>query len=140
MVIRHTVETKLGNSVSGKAVYSVPVLKTYGSVGLLTLGAPGTKCDGSSSGSNQPKNATPPFCTSDQSVKENIARIGAHPMGFGLYLFDYKPEFRQAWGHGRQFGVMANEIELVMPAAVVLHPDGYKMVNYDMLGIARTVH
>ena len=138
MVIRHTVEAKLGNPMSVKAVYSVPVLKTYGSVGLLTLGAPGTRCDGGNSGSSQPK--TGGVCSSDRSVKENIARIGAHPMGFGLYLFDYKPEFRQAWGHGRQFGVMANEIELVMPAAVVLHPDGYKMVNYDMLGIARTVH
>ena len=140
MVISHTVEAKLGNHISGKTVYSVPVLKTYGSVQFLTLGQSGTKCDsiGNAPGGTSPvKNGG---ACSDSSAKENIARVGTHPMGFGLYLFNYKPEFRQAWGYGRQFGVMANEIELVMPEAVVLHPDGYKMVNYDMLGIARTVH
>ena len=58
-------------------------------------------------------------------------------MGFGLYLFDYKHEFRDAWGSDRQFGVMADEVEVVMPAAVCVHPDGYRMVNYPMLGIKR---
>ena len=42
-------------------------------------------------------------------------RIGHHPNGFGLYLFDYKVEFQGAWGRGRQFGVMADEVESVMP-------------------------
>ena len=43
---------------------------------------------------------------SERRVKENIVRIGDHPLGFGLYLFDYRPEFRQHWGQGRQFGLM----------------------------------
>ncbi|NMQ18985.1 tail fiber domain-containing protein [Candidatus Competibacter phosphatis] len=77
---------------------------------------------------------------SDRLTKENIVRIGIHPLGIGLYLFDYKPEFRDAWGHGRQFGVMADEIEKVMPEAVSVHLDGYKMVNYAMLGISRSLH
>ncbi len=79
-------------------------------------------------------------CASDRNVKENIVRIGEHPLGIGLYLFDYKPAFRDQWGHGRQFGVMAQEVETVMPAAVCTHPDGYKMVDYAMLGISRTDH
>ena len=140
MVISHTVEAKSVNHISGKGVYSVPVLKTYGSVQFLTLGQLGTKCDtanGVSGGITAFKNNG---TCSDSSAKENIARVGTHHKGFGLYLFDYKPEYRQAWGYGRQFGVMANEIELVMPEAVVLHPDGYKMVKYDMLGITPTVH
>jgi len=74
-------------------------------------------------------------CASDRNAKENILRIGDHPLGIGLYLFDYKPEFRDAWGHGRQFGVMAQEVETVMPEAVSTHQDGYKMVDYAMLGI-----
>ena len=124
-----------------RALYSAPVLKTYGSVGLLTLGPAGTTCDGGNSGSTSPKSGGPPaICVSDPSAKTNIRRIGTHPMGFGLYLFDYKPEFSEVWGNARQFGVMADEIELVMPEAVVRHVDGYKMVNYDMLGICRTVH
>ncbi len=36
---------------------------------------------------------------------------------------------------GRQFGVMADEVEAVLPQAVVMHPDGYKRVDYALLGI-----
>ncbi len=77
---------------------------------------------------------------SDRAIKENIVRIDKHPLGIGLYLFDYKPEYRDEWGHGRQFGVMAQEVEVVMPEAVSVHPHGYKTVNYGMLGIIRSVH
>jgi hypothetical protein len=35
---------------------------------------------------------------------------------------------------------MADEVEQVMPEAVSVHPDGYKMVNYAMLGISRVLH
>ena len=134
------------NSVSNighgcKLAYSTPVLTVFGSVQALTLGAISTACDNNGSaagtGSTKPKAGCGP---SDPSIKDNITEVGTHPMGFNLYLFDYKPDFQQAWGYGRQFGVMANEIELVLPEAVVLHPDGYKMVNYAMLGIDRTVH
>ena len=77
---------------------------------------------------------------SDPRIKENCVRIGTHRLGIGIYLFDYKPEYRDAWGHGRQFGVMSDEVEMVMPEAVTVHPDGYKVVNYTMLGISRTLH
>ncbi len=30
---------------------------------------------------------------------------------------------------------MADEVELVLPQAVVMHPDGYKRVDYALLGI-----
>lgn len=73
---------------------------------------------------------------SDPMTKINIVRIGKHPLGIGLYLFDYKPEYRDLYGHGRQFGVMADEVETVMPEAVSIHPNGYKMVNYALLGIS----
>lgn len=122
----------------GKSPYARPVLRVFGSVGVLTLGAAGTQCDGSKPGSKNPKTAG--VCLSDRSAKESIARIGTHPLSFGLYLFDYKPEFREEWGSDRQFGVMADEVETVMPDAVLVHPDGYKMVNYAMLGISRSVH
>lgn len=123
----------------GKAVYSAPYLKVFGSVSGLTMGPAGTRCDGGNSGSNQARVAQCP-AGSDPYIKENIARVGTHPMGFGMYLFDYKPEFRSAWGYGRQFGVMADEVKSVLPEAVVTHPDGYMMVDYALLGISRTVH
>ncbi len=109
---------------------SSPVLQVYGTVSKLTQGNSGT---GTESTHLRKTN-------SDPRIKENIARIGTHPLGIGLYLFDYKPEYRELSGHGRQFGVMADEVEQVMPEAVSVHPDGYKMVDYAMLGISRSPH
>jgi hypothetical protein len=80
------------------------------------------------------------MATSDQATKENICRIGTHPIGIGLYLFHYKSQFRDEWGHERQFGVMAHEVEEVLPAAVSVDADGLKRVDYAMLGILRTIH
>ena len=39
--------------------------------------------------------------------RERIVRIGEHALGIGLYLFEYRREYRDRWGHGTQFGVMA---------------------------------
>ena len=66
---------------------------------------------------------------SDPRLKKNIKRIGTHALGIGLYTWDY------LWGEAST-GVMANEVEKVMPEAVVSHPSGFKMVNYSMLGLA----
>ena len=70
-----------------KAAYTKPVLTTHGSISELTMGFGGSGTDGL--GQQVP---------SDPRVKENIVRIGQHPLGIGLYLFDYKPEFREQWG------------------------------------------
>ena len=114
-----------------KKCYVAPALQKYGGVRQFTQGTGGANGDGGPGMMVLP---------SDRALKENIARIGEHPLGIGLYLFDYKPEFRDWCGHGRQFGVMAQEVEAVMPEAVSTHPDGYKRVNYAMLEITRSVH
>jgi hypothetical protein len=75
---------------------------------------------------------------SDRRAKGNIVRIGDHAPGIDLYLFDDKPEFRDAWGHGRQLGVMADEVEQAMPQAVSVYADGYRRVDYAVLGIAHS--
>jgi hypothetical protein len=75
------------------------------------------------------------MCSSERRVKENIVRVGDHPLGFGLYLFDYRAEYRGMFGCGRQFGVMIDEVETVVPKAVSIYPDGFKRVDYQMLGI-----
>jgi hypothetical protein len=72
---------------------------------------------------------------SDRAIKSDWTRIGEHPLGFGLYLFRYKPEYQAQWGAGRRFGVMADEVEKVRADAVRMHPDGYKIVSYPLLGI-----
>lgn len=126
-----------------KKNYQSPQLMRYGFVGDLTQAGSMSSNEAASNPCPQTDlsmNFNSNCMASDRAVKENIVCIGEHPLGIGLYLFDYKPEYRDAWGHGRQFGVMAQEVETVMPQAVVMHPDGYKMVDYAMLGISRAVH
>ncbi len=65
------------------------------------------------------------FGMSDRRLKSNIVRVGTHPLGIGVYEYDIFGE--------RQRGVMADELEAVLPEAVAIHPSGYKMVNYGML-------
>ena len=72
---------------------------------------------------------------SDIACKENIQFLRALPQGFNLYEFEYKPEFKDESGHGRYVGVMAQEVEKVIPEAVIVGADGYKRVNYAMLGV-----
>lgn len=62
---------------------------------------------------------------SDRRLKTNIVRVGIHKLGIGLYEYDI-------FGT-RQRGVMADEVERIMPSAVVIHPSGFKMVNYGAI-------
>jgi hypothetical protein len=70
---------------------------------------------------------------SDIRTKENIKNVGWLPNGLPVYEFDYKSEFKDIAGHGRFIGVMAQDVELVQPEAVITNADGYKMVNYGVL-------
>lgn len=66
------------------------------------------------------------FLMSDRRLKRNVRRIGTHDLGIGIYSYDY------VWGEPG-VGVMADELEEVLPEAVSVHPSGFKMVNYGML-------
>jgi hypothetical protein len=70
---------------------------------------------------------------SDIRMKENIIPMGSLPNGLPFYQFEYKPEFKDIAGHGRFVGVMAQDVEMVRPEAVLTTSDGYKMVNYGVL-------
>jgi len=64
---------------------------------------------------------------SDRRLKTNIEKIGEMANGLALYAYDY------IWGE-HDIGVMADEVEKVMPEAVITMPNGFKAVNYSMLG------
>lgn len=117
-----------------RKAYVPPVLTKYGSVSTLTQSGSGTNNEGSGSTKSSRKNA------SDLRLKEHISRIGQHPLGFGIYLFDYKAPYKAAHGSGRMFGVIAQEVEAVVPAAVSVNSDGFKVVDYNILGISPTLH
>lgn len=127
---RSVIQAVISLDAAGKKqTYQPPSLRTFGQVHMLTQAASkGANGDG---GQGMMVANAP----SDRSIKENIVQVGVHPSGIGLYLFDYKPAFWASTGSGRQFGVMADEVEAVIPEAVLMHPEGYKQVNYAMLGI-----
>ena len=70
---------------------------------------------------------------SDRRAKQSIERVGTHPLGIGIYTFEYTPRHQKAWGAGRHLGVMAQEVLTVRPEAVIHRPDGYLMVDYGRL-------
>lgn len=112
-----------------KKTYTQPKLQVFGKLHSLTQGTATMNTDGANSR----------MSASDRSIKESIVRVGTHSLGIGLYVFDYKREHRARWGYGRQLGVMADEVEVVLPDAVAVHPDGYKMVNYEMLEASQAI-
>jgi hypothetical protein len=123
------VKTQAPTLEKPKKAYIAPGLVRYGDVRTLTQAgatAPRENKGGMQKGSSR-------------MVKQNIVKIGVHPLGIGLYLFDYKPEYRGLWGQGRQFGVMAEEVEGVMPEAVCVDAEGFKVVDYGMLGIRHAI-
>ncbi|MEO5624748.1 MAG: tail fiber domain-containing protein [Dokdonella sp.] len=122
-----------------KRSYQAPTLSVYGSVALLTRN--GTQSCSNDNAVVCAAGNMHDVMVSARTVKENIVRMGTHPLGIGLYLFDYKPEYRERWGSGKQFGVMADEVEMVLPEAVMIHSDGYQMVDYAMLAsVSRAIH
>jgi hypothetical protein len=64
---------------------------------------------------------------SDRRLKSDIHRIGETAHGLPLYEYTIFGK--------RERGVMADEVERVMPEAVTQR-DGFKMVNYSMLGVS----
>lgn len=66
---------------------------------------------------------------SDIALKHDIVLLGQLPHGIGFYRFSYN-------GSDRAYvGVIAQEVQAVMPNAVVRGRDGYLRVFYDRLGI-----
>jgi hypothetical protein len=68
---------------------------------------------------------------SDIAIKQNVKQIGVLPNGVPWYSFEYKPKYRNTWGHGVMHGTMAQDVEKIIPDAVSVHADGYKLVDYS---------
>jgi hypothetical protein len=117
----------------GRKPYRTPQLVVHGSVRDLTLGPGGPSPDANGTTKKAKKTKPTP---SDPLVKQNALRIGTHPLGIGLYLFEYKPGFGPQGPARRHFGVMADEVEQVLPEAVSRDRHGIRQVRHDLLGIS----
>ena len=71
--------------------------------------------------------------TSDINAKENIKKVGSLDNGLNLYSYNYKDGYDLP--KGKQIGVIAQEVEKIIPEAVVDMPNGFKGVNYALLGV-----
>ena len=71
---------------------------------------------------------------SDERLKTNISQVGNLPNGLGLYTWDWNDEaVEKGLSNSMTMGVMAQEVEKVMPEMVVTTPSGYKAVRYGEL-------
>jgi len=66
---------------------------------------------------------------SDVRLKYDLVLLGRLDDGLGYYRFTY------IGGHTSYVGVMAQEVQNVMPEAVTRDADGYLRVSYDKLGL-----
>ena len=66
---------------------------------------------------------------SDVALKHHIVLLGRLDDGLGFYRFSYN-------GSDKAYvGVIAQEVQTIMPDAVVRGPDGYLRVFYGKLGV-----
>jgi hypothetical protein len=67
---------------------------------------------------------------SDRRLKRDVVALGTREDGLGLYRYRY------LWSDVEYVGVMAQEVALLRPNAVVRGADGYLRVDYMRLGLA----
>lgn len=72
---------------------------------------------------------------SDERMKTNVKFVRKMPNGLNLYQYEYRKEFKDIAGHGVFEGYMAREVEKRYPKAVQIESNGYKSVNYSLVGI-----
>lgn len=118
-------------SQAGAASAEAPwsALKNYAQI--LGLGAGSGQSTSTTSNSSSPLSTAVGLASigssifSDERLKSNIKRVGTHPLGIGVYDYD---KFGK-----RERGLLAQEVEEVMPEAVEDDPSGYKKVKYGLL-------
>jgi hypothetical protein len=71
---------------------------------------------------------SPIIPVSDIRLKRDIVLVGRRPDGLGIYRYQY------LWSDAVYVGVMAQEVALIHPDAVVHGVDGYLRVDYGRLG------
>jgi len=76
----------------------------------------------SGNSSSAPIGGTP--ISSDIRLKKNITRLGMTPKGIPLYSYNY------LWDDELHIGVLAQQIEEIIPEAVIINEHGFRSVNY----------
>jgi hypothetical protein len=75
------------------------------------------------------------FSTSDKRLKDNIQAITTPLQKLNQIsgvCFEWKKDLQQTYT-GNDVGVIAQEIETILPEAVITREDGYKAVRYEKI-------
>ena len=132
---------RAGSQVTGPQFQNVPLQATTAGADYMgAAGLTGQAALANANAENAQRNATMQglfslggsAMMSDIRTKESIKHLGYLPNGLPFYEFEYKPEFKSFGGEGKHVGVMAQEVEQVLPHAVI-EINGYKVVNYGAL-------
>ena len=70
---------------------------------------------------------------SDKHLKKNIKVVGKLNNGLNLYTWEWNNKAKALGVNGIEIGVIAQEVQQVIPKAVVKDNDGYLAVNYTMV-------
>jgi predicted Rdx family selenoprotein len=128
-----------GTTINGEGNlrFDGSALKITGSVAISSSLAIGNITPSTTVGRIDASNDIVAFSTSDIRLKENITPI-LNPISkieaIGGYTFDWKPEHKDLHGfEGHDVGVIAQEIEVIMPEVVTTRDSGYKAVKYEKI-------
>jgi len=82
------------------------------------------------------------FGGSDIQLKNDLKRVGTNAQGLGLYTWNWNKEAQKLDIDVAQtpsgYGVIAQEVQRVLPEAVLVHEDtGYLMVDYSQINLAK---
>jgi hypothetical protein len=133
------------NPYQGATVEANPIFNATTQKGLFDLGRYGTSVQGElgsrginsgSSDSNKSAGASiagaaiAAMAMSDIRLKTDIAHVGESAKGYQFYTWKWTDEGKRLAGDQPEFGVIAQEVALIDPSAVVVGDDGYMRVDY----------
>ena len=125
----YDLETGLAN-LSGSVGQQAALGNLYGSMFSGAGGLLGS-ITGTTGGIAQEIIKKLPF--SDIRLKENITKVGSLDSGINLYTWDWNEEGKRLAGDTPTVGVLAQEVQQVMPEAIIRGDHGYLTVNYSKL-------
>lgn len=70
---------------------------------------------------------------SDERLKKNIVKFSTLKNGINVYRWEWNDEGKHLAGDQPTFGVLAQEVQKIVPEAVNMGSDGYLRVNYGMI-------
>jgi hypothetical protein len=71
--------------------------------------------------------------SSDINLKDNIKRVGKLPNGLSTYTWNWTEEAKEIVGNQPSYGVIAQEVQQVLPEAVIRQSNGYLAVDYSKI-------